>query len=60
MTEQEFVETYSGANLSEEDIAYLACIKLEWGSNLAYLASIYLGAGKEFLDALDGLDFVIG
>jgi hypothetical protein len=60
MTKQEFVETYSDASLSEEDIAHLACMKLEEGSNLAYLASIYLNAGKEFLGALDDLDFVIG
>lgn len=60
MTEQEFVETYSGASLSEEDIAHLACMKLEDGSNLAYLASIYLNAGMEFLNALGDLDFVIG
>ena len=60
MTEQEFVETYSGASLSEEDLAHLACMRLEDGSNLAYLASVYLNAGKEFLGALNDLDFEQG
>lgn len=59
MTEQDFLEKYSGAPLDEEDIASGAS-KVEDNKNLSQAAVDFLEAHEAFIDALDETDFEWG
>ena len=58
MTNEEFVEKFSGIAISEEDLAHLAnqkCVE-----SIGALAKRYLDAGHDFISELDKHGFELG